>query len=204
MDTTRERIIVATVKCIVEGGLHAISSRRIAKAAGVNIAAINYYFGSQDKLIDAAIQRSMDDYLSEILDGPEDEAADPDSVLRKLLSESLKDAVASPNTLKSFLYDALTDNDYEGAFIEKLNTFLTRISGPRGSDAEARGSKRGDLRIAHEVASILFVSLFPRFFERFLGMDFRDPRNQALLIDSVIDDPDENEQSVKMIRASSG
>jgi AcrR family transcriptional regulator len=41
--------------CIAEQGYAATSSRDIAKAAGANVASINYHFGSKEALVNAAL-----------------------------------------------------------------------------------------------------------------------------------------------------
>ena len=40
----------------------------IAAAAGVNIAAVNYYFGSKDKLIEESLQSALDHMFSDSFD----------------------------------------------------------------------------------------------------------------------------------------
>lgn len=56
---TRMRILDAAEALFVEHGLDATSMRMITACAGVNLAAINYHFGSKDKLIHQVFQRSL-------------------------------------------------------------------------------------------------------------------------------------------------
>lgn len=53
---TKERILAASEFLLVHKG-YGISIRAIAHTAGVNIAAINYYFGSKDQLIEQVFKR---------------------------------------------------------------------------------------------------------------------------------------------------
>lgn len=54
--TTRENIINATLKIIGEEGFQNVTIRKIATIAGVNVAAINYHFGSKDIVINEALK----------------------------------------------------------------------------------------------------------------------------------------------------
>lgn len=49
--STKNKIIETTLKLIESKPLQLITVREIAKSAGVNLAAINYYFGSKDMLL---------------------------------------------------------------------------------------------------------------------------------------------------------
>lgn len=56
---TRERILTAATPLFAEHGFDATGVRAIAAAAEVNIAAVNYHFGSKDALIAAVGERHM-------------------------------------------------------------------------------------------------------------------------------------------------
>ena len=56
---TRERILDASEALFSERGYSGTSLRAIADAAGVNLAAANYHFGSKASLLEAAFQRCM-------------------------------------------------------------------------------------------------------------------------------------------------
>jgi AcrR family transcriptional regulator len=64
----RERLVVATRECVRDRGLADTSSRAITERAGVNLAAITYYFGSKDDLIAAALADELRDWLQPALD----------------------------------------------------------------------------------------------------------------------------------------
>lgn len=56
---TRERIIEAAEALFAERGFETVSLRDITGAAGANVAAVNYHFGSKEKLIDAVVERHV-------------------------------------------------------------------------------------------------------------------------------------------------
>ena len=50
--TTKERILEATERLLAEHGFEAVTLRDITTAAEVNVAAVNYHFGSKEKLFE--------------------------------------------------------------------------------------------------------------------------------------------------------
>jgi AcrR family transcriptional regulator len=56
---TRERVLDTAERLFAGRGLDAVSVRDIIAAAGVNLGAINYHFGTKDRLIEAVFERRM-------------------------------------------------------------------------------------------------------------------------------------------------
>lgn len=54
--TTKEKILSATLELIKAEGLEGVTIRRIAALAGTNVALVNYYFGSKEKLISESLK----------------------------------------------------------------------------------------------------------------------------------------------------
>nr|PZN04268.1 MAG: TetR family transcriptional regulator [Pseudomonadota bacterium] len=59
-ERTRERILQATERLFLEHGFDGTSLRLITAAAGVNLGAVNYHFGSKDALFEAMLARRLD------------------------------------------------------------------------------------------------------------------------------------------------
>ncbi len=57
--STRGRIIRAAQAVMADSGNSAVSLREITGAAGVNVAAVNYHFGSKDALIETAVRDAV-------------------------------------------------------------------------------------------------------------------------------------------------
>ncbi|CAM4375761.1 HTH-type transcriptional repressor KstR2 [Mycobacterium basiliense] len=55
--TNRDKLLNGALLCLTERGYRNTSSRDIARAAGVNVASINYHFGSKDALLDDVLSR---------------------------------------------------------------------------------------------------------------------------------------------------
>ncbi len=66
--STKDRILDAAELAFAERGFAATSLRAVTAAAGVNLAAVNYHFGSKDGLIRAVFARRLDPVNRDRLD----------------------------------------------------------------------------------------------------------------------------------------
>lgn len=57
----RERIVTAALELMGRDGLHTLTHRRIAAAAGVPLGSTTYYFADLDELVLAAVRRAVAD-----------------------------------------------------------------------------------------------------------------------------------------------
>ena len=68
-ERTRQRLIDATRELLAERPESDVSLRAITDAAGANVAAVSYHFGSKETLLRAAIEESVERLVQEQLDG---------------------------------------------------------------------------------------------------------------------------------------
>jgi len=57
---TPERLLDAAERLFAERGVDAVSVRAVNAAAGANVAAVHYHFGSKEALVEAVLRRRMD------------------------------------------------------------------------------------------------------------------------------------------------
>jgi AcrR family transcriptional regulator len=55
----RQQILQAAVRALAAEGFEKITTRRIAREAGVNVATLHYHFGSKEALLAAAVRHSL-------------------------------------------------------------------------------------------------------------------------------------------------
>ena len=58
--STKERILGAAEVLFAQRGFEGASLRQLTAAAGVNLAAVNYHFGSKEKLVEQVFRRRLD------------------------------------------------------------------------------------------------------------------------------------------------
>ncbi|MBC8984166.1 TetR/AcrR family transcriptional regulator [Pedobacter sp. N36a] len=61
--TTEDKIKQAATKLFIEKGFAATRTREIAEEAGINLALLNYYFRSKEKLFDVVMEESLQLFL---------------------------------------------------------------------------------------------------------------------------------------------
>ena len=65
---TKSRILDAAEQLFMEHGFEATSLRQLTSLAGVNLAAVNYHFGSKEELFQAVLTRRLDPMNQERID----------------------------------------------------------------------------------------------------------------------------------------
>src|SRR3954453_22954021 len=86
---TKTRILDAAESFFMEHGFEATSMRQLTTAAGVNLAAVNYHFGTKEELFQAVLTRRLDPMNQErieLLDELEREAAGKPASCEKILA----------------------------------------------------------------------------------------------------------------------
>lgn len=183
---TREKIILATIECIEKDGLHALTIRNIAKAAGVNIAAVNYYFGSKEKLTEITLEYALQNFQVDIEDilSHDDERLAP--VFEALLVHFLEGGIRYPEITKAHLYQPLVQNKYENRFLKLFNTLVgdlyerCRKAKPNETEESVK------LSLIQALAAMILPMLLPSLFHKSLGVDFHDERTGRQYIRSII------------------
>ena len=89
---TKTRILDAAEHLFMEHGFEATSLRQLTSAAGVNLAAVNYHFGSKEELFQAVLTRRLDPMNQERID---------------LLAKIEKEAGARPVSCEKILFAML-------------------------------------------------------------------------------------------------
>ena len=89
---TKTRILDAAELLFMEHGFEATSLRSLTSAAGVNLAAVNYHFGSKEVLFQAVLTRRLDPMNQERID---------------LLEKLERDASARPLSVEKILFAML-------------------------------------------------------------------------------------------------
>lgn len=184
--SVREKIIIATVQCIEKYGIHSLTTRVIAKEAGVNSAAINYYFGTKEKLLNETLHHAMNNALGdsgEIMARNED----PYFTLYIVLSFFLAGMVRYPGLMKAFFYEPFLQENYTGFFIDRLSLMLNDLQkklAPFPAEQDNTGLK---LSITQICSAIIFMGLFPGVFRDFLGFEVSTPEKQQEYIEHLFD-----------------
>jgi AcrR family transcriptional regulator len=92
--STRERILGAAETLFARHGIAGASLRQVTAAANVNLAAVNYHFGSKDNLIEEVFRRRLDELNARRLDALERALAAESPRLDDVLAAFIRPALA--------------------------------------------------------------------------------------------------------------
>ncbi len=83
---TKERILGAAEELFARHGFEGASLRQLTAAAGVNLAAVNYHFGSKDRLIEEVFRRRLDQLSSRRMAALQKVSGEPDTTVEQVLA----------------------------------------------------------------------------------------------------------------------
>src|SRR5690554_940616 len=92
--STKERILGAAEELFAQQGFGGTSLRQVTSRADVNIAAVNYHFGSKENLINEVFRRRMDEMSSQRLASLEKARREHPGTLEPVLAAFIEPALA--------------------------------------------------------------------------------------------------------------
>jgi len=157
---TKAHILEATIGAIEKHGLPGLTTRMIAAQAGVNNAALHYYFGTKEALVDAALALTLDHMLGdteEILSRP----IAVEERLRALLAYLIEGTFAFPNIIRAHLWAPMVEGSPESPFERMQGAWADRIwreirrEFPRASESAVR------LALHTTLGGVVFLAMVP-------------------------------------------
>jgi AcrR family transcriptional regulator len=91
--STKERILGAAELLFAQRGFDGASLRQLTAAAGVNLAAVNYHFGSKEKLVEEVFRRRLDSLNARRLEALAKVAGHADTTLEQVLAAYIRPAL---------------------------------------------------------------------------------------------------------------
>lgn len=171
--STKQKIVLAALECIEKEGINSVTIRSIAKEADVNSAAINYYFGSKEKLIEEAFEHIQKDFMMDFI-----EIINSDKDLRTIVEELLlyviQGTVKYPNIVRAVLYEPFINYNNNNIFVGKINALCQELYNKISSQHTDCEEKKYKISIVQLIASSIFLGIFPSIFKDFSGIDLRD------------------------------
>jgi AcrR family transcriptional regulator len=170
---TKTRLLDAAERLFSDRGFEAVSHRDIAVAAAVNLAAVNYHFGSKDRFIRAVIKRRVDSINARRLaalaraEREEENAPVPaEKILEAFLGPAVED---SDRSFQQFLWIGSATNPYRDYFMSLMAPVLDRFAAALGRSLPARSDEDRQWYIYFSLSILAFVLADPRCSARFLS-----------------------------------
>lgn len=185
--SAEERIIRATINCIEAEGLERTTIRRIADIAGVNSAAINYYFRSKQRLIRTALDVS----LANAFDWKDFAASESASAVERLvhiMSELMRGAMAYPRLARAHLDGARPASKDRSGAMEAVRRFLGELEVDlqnRGVSVDAAILRRQILQVFN--AAVVAVIYVPDLFTSYAAVNVDDEDQVERYVRSIVE-----------------
>jgi TetR/AcrR family transcriptional regulator, regulator of cefoperazone and chloramphenicol sensitivity len=120
---TKEHILLATIDAIEKHGLPNLTTRLIAEEAGVNNAALHYYYGTKENLIDIAMDQTAYHMLGDIktiLEGDQP----IEGRMRDMLAFIIEGVLRFPNIIRAHMIGPLIYSERQKELADMLNSWV--------------------------------------------------------------------------------
>lgn len=159
----RQKLILTMIEEIERTGLTKVTVRNVAKVAEVNVAAINYYFGSKANLIEAALKETMDHLIQDLTDYLEALRETPRTTFQEMLTYIFEGSLRYPKMTRSHIHDVFIDGQEQGILSERLAP-IVEASADVLVQACAISHEQAMRRAVQAFSAVLFPSFFQNFF----------------------------------------
>lgn len=153
--STEEKIIMAARQIFTKKGYAATRTRDIAEAAGINLALLNYYFRSKEKLFEQIMREKVQQLFGSLLPVLKDPSTNLDTKVKLIVSNYIEMISENPD-LPLFVLNELrspTSHINEVLPIDKIipnSSFFIQLK-----------EKRPDINPLHFLLNILGMTVFP-------------------------------------------
>lgn len=173
-DTPEERIILATIACINDHGISGATNRRISQLAGVNAAAINYYFRSKDVLIQRCMERTLENAF-ELSGMPPMPGLSAQERCIAIMIDLITGGHAFPGLTRAHFHELVTKGRLEPLLHERINRFIAALAEDLTARGTALAAEELRMALAQIFSSVLIATLAPTLFGQWKGLDLQDP-----------------------------
>lgn len=185
VNNTKQHILLAAIEAIEKHGLSNLTTRLIAEEAGVNNAALHYYYGTKEQLVDAALNqtaRHMLDDTREIL-----EAEEPiEERLRNALSYLLEGVSKFPNIIRAHMIGPLIYEERQGDVLNLLSTWVSLVAAALVPHIDPSKMVSAKLHLNMIFSQILMVGMFNYSTSDPAWLDFQDPATRGAFLEEAV------------------
>jgi TetR/AcrR family transcriptional regulator, regulator of cefoperazone and chloramphenicol sensitivity len=181
-DGAAARIVAATIARIEREGVSGLTVREIAKDAGVNLAALNYYYRSKDILLAEVLRDRLAHVMSDFGRIVDRESAPARDRLREALAYLLDGALDSPHMTRAILELGASDESGGKALHADLVEIAERIRALLG----IADPREGQARAAQLVSAVVFPSVLPGFYAGLGSLGLDSPEGRDAFIRAIL------------------
>lgn len=179
--STEQRILMTAIDCINEEGINKVTVRMIAERADVNVAAVNYYFRSKDRMMHEAMNLALanmfedvDEMLATVKDGR--------ILMMKLLGFLFWGIETYPGLTRSFLYAPVAGEEDKGPMLPAMQSLITRLRDRLKELCPNRRTEDLEAGIMAAFSTMLLGCVMSELYEGFTAAGFGDENARERLV----------------------
>lgn len=176
--TTKQKIIKVTMDIIAEEGFHNITIRKIASRADVNVAAVNYHFGSKDGVIDAALA-TVTDEMRKTFNILNESGLDSETRLLEFIRHYTEIIHKYPDLIKNLIDHAIHNKPLDKHAEYMIFLKNEGVALIKAAIAEIRPQASEEIlniRTLHLLSALSFPILMGDYIGSMTGVDLKDDR----------------------------
>jgi AcrR family transcriptional regulator len=181
-----EKIITAAIECIEKYGIQDTTNRKIAEIAGINSAAINYYFRSKDVLIQRCMQTTLDNAF-DWKDFSKFEALPPKEKTVAIFNDLIAGGMQYPGLTRSHFYELVTGGNYDSLIVERFNGFISDLSNDLEKNGVPLDKEELDLACMQITSAVMMMILTPALFQKRYHFDIHDEVQRLRFLSRLVD-----------------
>ncbi|MGE5545110.1 MAG: TetR/AcrR family transcriptional regulator [Bacillota bacterium] len=184
--TTKDRIVKATLDIISGEGFQNVTIRKIAAMAGVNVAAVNYHFGSKDAVINEALNM-VTLQLEEAFRCLKSGEVDPAVRLQCFVKQYSQVILEYPDIIKNFISQSLNRNSVKVEYQEYLkNEGIVLIAGTIAQIRPDENQTVHYMRTLQLLSSLSFPILMGERITEITGLELDNPELSNAYIELLV------------------
>ena len=161
----RQLILEAVVTCIEKYGIDKLTTRKIAEAAGTNIASINYYFRTKEALVNEALSMTITHMLEDVSSAIADRQQPFLEAFEEVLFYLLEGNIRFPGITAAHLYDAVFEKKTDTLGLRAMNRLYEDVAARAVQEYPQKDAQALRFMISQIIAATLFMMLSPDFFQ---------------------------------------
>src|SRR6478736_3079748 len=158
--STEEKIKEAARKVFMRKGFSATRTRDIAEEAGINLALLNYYFRSKEKLFNIIMQETLSGFVKSIVVIFNDETTTLEKKIERIPSAYIDLLILEPQ-LPLFIMSELRRNPDHLLKMTNVKNVIVNSAFARQYQQSVKAGKIAPVNFLHFIMNLLGLTIFP-------------------------------------------
>lgn len=157
--STEQKIKQAARKLFTERGFDAVKTRDIAAEAGINLALLNYYFRSKQKLFDLIMVENFEEFIQQLIPVFGDERLTTEERMKHVIGRYIDMLKTNPDLPFFIMNEMKSDASKLYSVREKMLAVREGFINQLGMGEKA--GKAGQVNVAHFMMNFMGLIIFP-------------------------------------------